>query len=151
MFFNTFDMKYSISIILPCYNVAQYIERAVNSILQQDFTDYEVIIVNDGSPDNLLKVCEKWVGKSNFTIVTTPNQGLSQARNEGLERAKGEYVYFMDPDDYINPGMFGEVMKNVMKEIMMQYILDSKPFMKIKETSIMTSLKSPMYMFLIKK
>lgn len=46
-------------------------------------------------------------GKSNFKVVTTKNQGLSQARNEGLERAKGEYVYFMDPDDYINPGMFG--------------------------------------------
>lgn len=50
-------------------------------------------------------------GKSNFSIVTTPNQGLSQARNEGLERAHGKYVYFMDPDDYINPGMFGEVIK----------------------------------------
>lgn len=50
----------SLSVILPCYNVAQYIERAVNSILRQDFDDYEVIIVNDGSPDNLLEVCEKW-------------------------------------------------------------------------------------------
>lgn len=103
--------NYSISIILPCYNVDQYIERAVDSILLQDFMDYEVIIVNDGSPDNLLEICEKWGGKSNFKVVTTKNQGLSQARNEGLERAKGEYVYFMDPDDYINPGMFGEVMK----------------------------------------
>ena len=50
----------SLSVILPCYNVAQYIERAVNSILRQDFDDYEVIIVNDGSPDNLMEVCEKW-------------------------------------------------------------------------------------------
>lgn len=56
-------MKYSISIILPCYNVAQYIERAVNSILQQDFGDYEVIIINDGSPDNLLEICKKWGGQ----------------------------------------------------------------------------------------
>lgn len=55
--------NYSISIILPCYNVAQYIERAVDSILQQDFMDYEVIIVNDGSPDNLLEICEKWGGQ----------------------------------------------------------------------------------------
>lgn len=99
-----------LSIILPCYNVAGYIERAVNSILQQDFTDYEVIIVNDGSPDNLLEVCEKWGGRSNFTIVTTPNQGVAQARNEGLKVAKGEYVFFMDPDDYINPSMFRDVM-----------------------------------------
>lgn len=53
----------SLSVILPCYNVAQYIERAVDSILRQDFDDYEVIIVNDGSPDNLLEVCEKWGGQ----------------------------------------------------------------------------------------
>ena len=53
-----------LSVILPCYNVAQYIERSVNSIFQQDFTDYEVIIVNDGSPDNLMEVCEKWGGAS---------------------------------------------------------------------------------------
>ena len=102
--------SYQLSVILPCYNVAQYIERSVNSILQTNFTDYEVIIVNDGSPDNLLEVCEKWGGKPNFTIVTTVNQGLSQARNEGLVRAQGEYVYFMDPDDYINPEMFRDVM-----------------------------------------
>lgn len=55
---------YSLSIILPCYNVAQYIERAIDSILAQDFSDYEVIIVNDGSPDNLLEVCQRnWGGK----------------------------------------------------------------------------------------
>lgn len=65
-----------------------------------------MIIVNDGSPDNLMEVCEKWGGKPNFKIITTDNQGLSQARNEGLERAKGEYVYFMDPDDYINPNVW---------------------------------------------
>lgn len=107
---------YSLSIILPCYNVVQYIERAINSILAQDFSDYEVIIVNDGSPDNLLEVCEQnWGGISNFKIITTVNQGLSQARNEGLEAASGKYVYFMDPDDYINPGMFRAVMAKFLE------------------------------------
>ena len=95
---------------MPCYNVAQYIEKAVNSVLSQDFKDYEVILINDGSPDNLLQVCEQWKDKPNFTLVTTVNQGVSEARNEGLKRAKGKYVYFMDPDDYISPGMFREVM-----------------------------------------
>ena len=108
--------KYALSVIMPCYNVAQYLERAVNSILSQDFQNYEVVIVNDGSPDNLLEVCEQWRGKNNFTIVTTDNQGVSQARNEGLERAKGKYVFFMDPDDYINSGMFGEVMAKCMED-----------------------------------
>lgn len=101
---------------MPCYNVAQYIERAVNSVLLQDFTDYEVIIVNDGSPDNLLDICSQWSDRPNFKVVTTENQGLSQARNEGLERAKGKYVYFMDPDDYINPGMFSEVLAKCLEE-----------------------------------
>ena len=54
------ENNYTLSIIMPCYNVAQYIERAVNSVLLQDFTDYEVIIVNDGSPDNLLDICSQW-------------------------------------------------------------------------------------------
>ena len=84
---------YKISIILPCYKVAQYIERCINSILTQDFPNYEVIIINDGSPDNLLQICKQWEGLSNFTILSFPNQGLSQARNEGLAVAQGEYVY----------------------------------------------------------
>lgn len=94
---------YKISIILPCYKVAQYIERCINSILAQDFLDYEVIIINDGSPDNLLQICKQWEELSNFTILSFPNQGLSQARNEGLTVAQGEYVYFLDPDDFIEP------------------------------------------------
>lgn len=53
----------SLSVILPCYNVVKYIERAVDSILRQDFEDYEVIIINDGSPDNLLDICKKWGGQ----------------------------------------------------------------------------------------
>lgn len=107
---------YSLSIILPCYKVAQYIERAIDSILAQDFSDYEVIIVNDGSPDNLLEVCQRnWGGQINFKIITTVNQGVAQARNEGLEVATGKYVYFMDPDDYINPGMFSTVIAKLQE------------------------------------
>ena len=108
--------QYSISVILPCYNVAQYIERAMNSILMQDFGDYEIIIVNDGSPDNLLEVCEKWSNLSNVTILTTPNQGVAQARNEGLNIAKGEYIYFMDPDDFLNQGLFSTIYNKAKAE-----------------------------------
>ena len=110
------DNHYSISVILPCYNVALFIERAMDSILMQDFGDYEVIIVNDGSPDNLLEVCEKWKNISNIKIITTPNQGVAQARNEGLNIAKGEYIYFMDPDDYLNQGLFSTIYKKAKAE-----------------------------------
>ena len=101
------DNKCAISIVMPCYNVAQYTERAVTSVLNQTFDDYEIIIINDGSTDNLLEVCEPLKsmnrGRKIF-IYTFNNQGLSQARNEGLYLAQGEYIYFFDPDDYINPG-----------------------------------------------
>lgn len=108
--------NYSISVILPCYNVAQYIERAMDSIFMQNFCDYEVIIVNDGSPDNLLDICEKWMNMPNVRIITTPNQGVAQARNEGLGIAKGEYIYFMDPDDYLNQGLFSTIYKIAKEE-----------------------------------
>lgn len=108
--------RFSISVILPCYNVARFIERAMDSILMQDFDDYEIIIVNDGSPDNLLEVCEKWENMPNVTILTIPNQGVAQARNEGLNIAKGEYIYFMDPDDYLNQGLFSTIYKKAKAE-----------------------------------
>lgn len=94
-----------ISIILPCYNVAAYIDRCLESIYRQDFNNYEIICINDGSTDNTLDIINKWGGGfTNIKIKTFPNQGLSQARNEGLKLASGEYIYFFDPDDYINPG-----------------------------------------------
>lgn len=103
--------KYAVSIILPCYNVSQYIERAIDSILIQDFKDYEIIIINDGSTDNLLQKCDDlgYTEKGYIKILSFKNQGLSQARNEGLKIAQGEYVYFFDPDDYINQGMLSKV------------------------------------------
>lgn len=103
--------KYAVSIILPCYNVSQYIERAIDSILIQDFKDYEIIIINDGSTDNSLQKCDDlgYTEKGYIKILSFKNQGLSQARNEGLKIAQGEYVYFFDPDDYINQGMLSKV------------------------------------------
>lgn len=99
-----------ISIVLPCYNVAQYIDCCFKSIRQQNFDDYEVICINDGSTDNTLEMLNKWeLEFQNIKILSFLNQGLSQARNEGLKVAQGEYVYFCDPDDYINPGMFSQV------------------------------------------
>lgn len=92
-----------ISVILPCYNVSQYIERCMNSIVSQSFKEYEIICINDGSTDNTLQELQKWEILPNLTIYSFRNQGLSQARNEGIIRAKGEFIYFLDPDDFIEP------------------------------------------------
>lgn len=100
-----------ISIVLPCYNVAQYIERCLNSIIEQSFKEFEIIIINDGSTDNILEVCSEYLKDERIKIYTFENQGLSQARNEGLLLAKGEYVYFCDPDDYINPETLNTIYK----------------------------------------
>lgn len=95
-------MKYKVSIILPCYNVALYIETAIKSILKQTFKNYEVIFINDGSTDDTLKIIEKYCSSDNFNVYSYCNQGVAQARNEGINLAKGEYLFFMDPDDYID-------------------------------------------------
>lgn len=89
------------SIIIPVYNTQQYLPACLESVLSQDFTDYEVIIVNDGSTDSSLSTCETYIDKfSNAQIINKKNGGLSSARNAGLEVATGKYVVFMDSDDY---------------------------------------------------
>lgn len=77
---NVVDYKYKVSIILPCYNVACYIDNAVNAILKQTFTDYEVIFINDGSTDNTLEVIKKHCFRSQFKVYDFLNQGVAQAR-----------------------------------------------------------------------
>lgn len=91
-----------VSIIVPCYNQAQYLDEALQSVLDQTYKHWECIIVNDGSQDNTEEVSEKWCEKDNrFKYFFQENKGLSSARNAGLEVAKGEYIQFLDSDDCI--------------------------------------------------
>lgn len=90
--------------------MAPYIERAVESLFSQAIKDYEIIIVDDGSTDNLLEICEKWREVENVRIVHTENRDVSEARNLGLSIAKGEYVYFMDSDDWMEEGALSKVI-----------------------------------------
>lgn len=102
-----------LSIIVPVYNVEKYLERCLLSILEQQLEaeEYEVLIVNDGSPDNSNVIIDDFVARNeNFFSFTKPNGGLSSARNFGLERAKGEYIYFIDSDDYLFPNKIGEIL-----------------------------------------
>lgn len=102
--------KYDISIIIPCYNVSQYIERCIKSIEKQTLKNYEIIFINDGSNDDTLErlYSFQFQNKSCIQILTFPNQGISQARNEGIKVASGKYIYFLDPDDWINPNTLKE-------------------------------------------
>lgn len=99
------------SIIVPVYNVEKYIEKCLDSIEAQTFTDYEVIVVNDGTKDNSIKLIEDRKVK----IITQQNQGLSAARNTGVKHAKGEYLIFLDSDDYWEKDLLFE-LNNTLKE-----------------------------------
>lgn len=93
------------SIIIPAYNCESFISYTLESILNQNFKDYEIIIVNDGSIDNTLNICRNYENKNkNITCINKENEGVSIARNKALEIAKGNYILFIDADDIIYPG-----------------------------------------------
>ena len=92
-----------ISVIVPIYNVENYLRQCLDSILGQTFTNFEVLLVNDGSPDSSGDICREYVEKdSRFHYFKKENGGLSDARNYGIERARGEYLTFIDSDDFVN-------------------------------------------------
>ena len=96
-----------ISVIVPCYNQAQYLDECLQSVLDQTYQNWECIIVNDGSPDNTEEVAQKWVAKdSRFQYLKKENGGLSSARNAGIEKSKGEWIQFLDCDDKITTDKF---------------------------------------------
>lgn len=103
-----------ISIIIPVYKVEKYLEKCINSIIGQTYTNLQIILVDDGSPDNSGKICDKYAKKdSRVEVIHKSNGGLSEARNSGIERAKGKYIGFVDSDDYIKEDMY-EVLYNLI-------------------------------------
>lgn len=100
-----------LSIIIPVYNAEKYIEYTLNSIKNQTFKDYEVIIVDDGSTDNSNSICKKIIRDDiRFKLIRTPNGGPARARNIGIKMAKGEYIGFVDADDYIDKDMYEKLI-----------------------------------------
>lgn len=112
-------MKYEtelISIIVPVYNVEQYLERCIDSIIGQTYKNLEIILVDDGSTDKSGGICDGYVEKdSRVKVYHKPNGGLSSARNKGLEMAVGKYIGFVDSDDYIASDMY-ESLHRYMRE-----------------------------------
>jgi glycosyltransferase involved in cell wall biosynthesis len=96
----------TISVIVPVYKVEEYLDRCVESILAQTFTDFELILVDDGSPDNCPAMCDAWEEKdSRIKVIHKENGGLSDARNVGFADSCGEWITFIDSDDYVHPQM----------------------------------------------
>ena len=95
-------MAVLLSIVVPVYDVEQYLPRCIDSILKQSFTDFELILVNDGSTDNCPIICDEYADKDDrIKVIHKENGGLSDARNTGINKASGKYISFIDSDDFI--------------------------------------------------
>lgn len=93
-----------ISVIVPVYNVQKYLESCLESIRLQTYNDYEVLLIDDGSSDQSGELCDQYCAKDErFHVIHKKNEGIAAARNDGMDRAKGEFFYFIDSDDYIHP------------------------------------------------
>lgn len=109
-------MEPIISIIVPVYNVEKFLTKSINSLLNQTFKDIEIILVNDGSSDNSRSVCLYYESlDSRIIYVEQENKGVSATRNTGLKIAKGTYIGFIDPDDWVEPTMFEKMYENIIK------------------------------------
>lgn len=105
-----------ISIIVPVYNVENYLEKCIDSILNQTFKNFELILVDDGSTDRSGEICDKYKSLDNrISVIHKVNGGLSDARNAGIEVAIGNYIGFVDSDDYIHPQMYEILYNNIIK------------------------------------
>lgn len=123
------------SIIIPVYNVEKYIGKCLNSIMNQTYKDYEVIIVNDGTKDHSMEIVKDYDVK----VINQKNQGLSAARNRGVKEATGDYILFIDSDDYIEKDLLKELNKSLknnpdLVRFQVQEVYDNGKIMKYEET-----------------
>lgn len=109
-------MMIALSIIVPVYNVEKYLSKCIDSILNQTFSNYELILIDDGSTDNSGSICDRYAKlDTRIKVIHQNNKGLSCARNVGIDIAKGKYIGFVDSDDWIEPKMYETLLKNIIK------------------------------------
>ena len=105
-----------ISIIIPIYNVSQYLNECIQSVVNQSYKDFECILIDDGSSDGSEMICDQWAQKdSRIKVIHQSNQGVSKARNRGIAEAQGEYITFIDSDDWIDPNYLNELFQPIEK------------------------------------
>lgn len=109
-------MNHLISVIIPIYNVEKYLEKCINSVINQSYNDLEIILVDDGSKDRCGEICEEYkIKDSRIKVIHKENGGLSDARNAGIRVAKGDYIAFLDSDDFIHIDFY-KVLMSLMSE-----------------------------------
>lgn len=111
------DQDNLISVIVPVYNVEEYLPRCIDSILAQTYSNLEIILVDDGTKDNSNVICDEYAAKdSRIRVIHKENGGLSSARNAGIDVAKGEYIAFVDSDDWIEPDAYETMLTLALEE-----------------------------------
>lgn len=111
------DIMPTISVIVPVYKVEPYLRQCVDSILSQSFRDFELILVDDGSPDNCPKICDEYAMRDcRIKVLHKENGGVASARNAGFKAANGTYISFIDPDDWVKPEFLDEMLKSLQRE-----------------------------------
>lgn len=129
--------KYKISVIVTVYNVEQYLDDCIQSILNQTYTNLEIILVNDGSTDNSLKICQKYKKRdSRIVLINQDNAGAVVARKSGIDRATGEYVTFVDGDDWIEIDTYKCILQTTMHEDIIMYgLVEEYGYKTVKRTN----------------
>ncbi len=123
------ENKGLISVIIPVYNVEKYLKECVDSVLYQTYKNYEIILVDDGSTDSSPQICDEYASKYEcVSVIHKENSGLSHTRNKGLSVAQGEYVYFLDSDDYIDSNAFTMLVESIENENADFVFFDSRSF-----------------------
>lgn len=107
-------MKGIISVIVPVYNIREYLREAVDSVLKQDYQKLQVILIDDGSTDDSGKICDEYAQRDNrISVIHQKNGGAASAKNTGLKVAEGEYLAFLDSDDYLEEGAYSYMVKQL--------------------------------------
>ena len=148
--------KIKVSIIVPVYNVEEYIEKCLKSLVSQTLQEIEIIVVNDGSLDNSMNTVKNFLFDSRIIVINKKNGGLSSARNIGIKKAVGKYIAFVDSDDFINETMFEELYKYAEETendvVASKVLLFNNKTLEItkrksKYSEYSKNLKNPFYLF----
>lgn len=110
-------MEGLVSVIIPVYKVEEYLDRCVESVVSQTYKNLEIILVDDGSPDACPEICDRWRERdSRVKVIHKKNEGVGMARNTGLDIARGDYIYFLDSDDYLPDAAIGILIKRMIQD-----------------------------------
>ena len=141
-----------LSIIVPVYNAYEYLTRTLDSVLNQTLKDWECLLINDGSTDNSLSICEDYSARDKrFKVISQANAGVSAARNRGLSLAEGEYIAFLDADDVINPIMYEQLILALstygVEAVSCGYVSEKAPQLKLNQRINFNLLRRPIDFF----